>query len=127
MSPIDINIISSRFSVNETINRLVSFLERNNATVYARIDQQRELNNVGIVIEPYQVILFGNPNSGGPILVINPIAGLDLPLKIISWQDEENKVWIAYNDIFHLAKKYGIPADITIPLDLGPIIEKAMQ
>ena len=127
MNPTDIKIISTIFSVHETINKLVTFLEKNGATIYARIDQQRELNNVGIVIKPYEVILFGNPKSGGPILVINPIAGVELPLKIIAWQDEYDKVWIAYNDIFHLARNYNIPPDITLPLDLGPVIRKAME
>lgn len=122
-----INIIASSYTVNETINRLVTLLHINGATIYARINQQKELQNTGTLINPYEVILFGNPNAGGPVLVMNAIAGLDLPLKIISWEDEKNKVWVAYKDCLYLAERYNLSAALTMPLDLSTVITKALQ
>ena len=127
MNPKSVNIIPSSFTVNETINRLDTLLQINGATIYARINQQKELHHAGILIRPYEVIIFGNPKSGGPLLALKPIVGLNLPLKIIAWEDEKDKVWIAYNDVYYLAKKYNLSIDLTLPLDLGPVINKALQ
>jgi len=126
MSP-HINIVPSTFSVTETINSLVAFLQENGAIIYERIDQQNELQQVGIVIRPYQVILFGNPKSGGPILQVSPLAGMDLPLKVICWEDEQRKVWLGYKDIFHFALTFELPAKLILNLDLGPVIKSALQ
>ena len=127
MNPKSIKIIPSSFTVNETINRLVTLLQINGATVYARINQQKELHHAGIEIKPYEAIIFGNPRSGGPLLALDPMIGLSLPLKIVSWEDEKDKVWIAYSDIIHLAERYNLPVEVTMPLDLGPVITKALQ
>jgi uncharacterized protein (DUF302 family) len=126
MNPKGIITIQSKYSVNETINRLVSFLQQHGATIYARIDQQAELANVGLDILPLQFILFGNPKAGGPIMQENPLIALDLPLKIIAWEDEQSVVWVAYNDASYIQDRYSLPSGLMAPLNLGAIIEKAL-
>lgn len=83
--------LPSPYPVKETIDLLVAFIQQHGATLYARIDQQKELQNIGQNIRPLEFILFGNPKAGGPIMAENPIAALDLPLKIITWEDDQAK------------------------------------
>jgi uncharacterized protein (DUF302 family) len=81
------------YSVKETIDKLQALIEMNGATIYARIDQQAELKKAGIVIHPLEFLLFGNPVAGGRLMLENPVVALDLPLKIIAWEDDKQQVW----------------------------------
>jgi len=89
MNPNGVITKPSPYSVKETIDRLQIFLQQHGATIYARIDQQAELQKAGINIPPLEFIMFGNPKAGGPVMVENPIAALDLPLKVIAWEDDQ--------------------------------------
>jgi len=82
MNPKGVTILPSPYTVTETIDRLQAFLEAHGATIYSRIDQQSEVSKAGLQMPPLEFILFGNPKAGGPIMIENPIAALDLPLKI---------------------------------------------
>jgi uncharacterized protein (DUF302 family) len=126
MTPKGITIRPSQYTVKETIDRLQEFLQRHGATIYARIDQQAEVNNTGQHILPLEFILFGNPKAGGPVMADNPVAALDLPLKVIAWQDGQGKVWIAYNDGPYIQERFSLPNDISQPLNLDPVILKTL-
>jgi uncharacterized protein (DUF302 family) len=116
----------SGYSVKETIDRFVGFLKNHGATIYARIDQQGELHHVGIDIKPLEFLLFGNPASGGPVMVENPVVALDLPLKIIAWEDAQGEVWIAYNQALYLEDRHSISHGLTQPLNLDAVIAKVL-
>jgi len=122
MEPKGITIRSSPYSVKETIDRLVIILEKNKASVYARIDQQAEVRNTGREMGALEFILFGNPKAGGPIMLENPMAALDLPLKIIAWEDASKKVWLAYNKAAYLQERYDLSPALTVPIDLDPLV-----
>jgi uncharacterized protein (DUF302 family) len=122
MSPKGITIRSSRWSVKETMDRLVVILEEHKATVYARINQQSEVHNAGKEIPALEFVLFGNPKAGGLIMAENPIAALDLPLKIIVWEDVEKSVWLAYNTAAYLEERYALPHDVMQPVNLDPLV-----
>src|SRR5882724_4762864 len=124
MNPNGVVIRSSKYTVKETIDRLVVFLQQQGATVYARINQQSEVQNAGLKIRPLELILFGNPKAGGLAMIETPVAALDLPLKIIAWEDETDKVWLAYNDAAYIGERYSIPPALTEALDLEPLITK---
>jgi len=115
---------TSPFGVKETIDRLVIFLEKNGATIYSRIDQQNEVRHSGREILPMEFILFGNPANGGAIMAANPMAALDLPLKILAWKDEDQVVRIAFNDPVYIQNRYTLSSKLVTSLDLTPIIEK---
>ncbi len=117
---------SSEYSVVDTMNRLVIFLQNHGATIYARINQQTEAHSVGFEILPLEFVLFGNPKSGAKIMNENPIAALDLPLKIIVWQDQDG-VWIAHNDAFYIEDRYGLSHEIDSPLSLSLLITNALK
>jgi uncharacterized protein (DUF302 family) len=119
-------IQASKYSVKETIDRLQAFLQQHGATVYARIDQQAEVTNAGGHLPPLEFILFGNPKAGGPVMSENPIAALDLPLKAVAWEDQNQKVWIAYNDVEYIKERFSLPEGLTAPLNLDPVISKIL-
>ena len=122
MNPKGITIRPSSWSVKETMDRLVVILEEHKATIYARIDQQSEVHNAGQEIPPLEFILFGNPRAGGLIMAENPIAALDLPLKIIVWEDAAKAVWLAYNNASYLEERYALSHDVMKPVDLDPLV-----
>jgi uncharacterized protein (DUF302 family) len=121
-----IKTLQSPFSVEETVNRLVIFLQQHGATIYARINQQQELATVGQQIAPIEMLMFGNPKTGGQLMSFNPLSALELPLKILAWQDEQKKCWIAFNEANYIKDRYELPDVLTAPLNLMPLINKAL-
>jgi uncharacterized protein (DUF302 family) len=116
----------SPYSVKETIDRLSRFLEGHGATIYTRINQQSEVRHAGNDMPALEFILFGNPSAGGLIMAENPVAALDLPLKIIAWEDKDKKANLAYNEASYLQKRYGLSPALMQPLDLRPIVDRAL-
>ncbi|MEO6546792.1 MAG: DUF302 domain-containing protein [Ferruginibacter sp.] len=127
MNPKGVSIRQSAYSVKESIDRLQAFLQKHGATVYSRIDQQNEALNAGLNLSPLEFILFGNPIAGVPIMVENPLAALDLPLKIIAWEDNQKKVWLAFNDAVYIEDRYSLNHSPNSPLALDQLIEKALE
>ena len=120
-------IYVSKYSVKETIDRLQEFLQQNGATIYARIDQQAEVQKAGQDIPALEFILFGNPKAGGELMAQNPLVALDLPLKIIAWEDNQKKVLVACNDANYIEDRYSLLHAQNTPLNLEPIINKVLS
>ena len=121
-----VKIYPSTYPVKETIDRLQAFLQQHGATIYARIDQQAEVQKAGQNLGPLEFILFGNPKAGGPLMVENPLVALDLPLKVIAWEDKEKKVWVAYNNASYIEERYNLSHNENSPLNLDPLISKLL-
>lgn len=98
----------SDFGVVKTLDRLGIALERAGITVFSRIPHDKGAAKVGLTLAPTQVIIFGNPKLGTPLMQSNPAIGLDLPLKAIAWETADGKTKIAYTDPSWLAKRYSI-------------------
>lgn len=118
--------LPSPYSVSETIDRLETFLKQHGATIYARIDQMDEVRKTGKVISPLQFLMFGNPKVGGAVMEANALSALDLPLKIIAFQDAGDKVWIAFNEAEYIRSRYELPQALTLPLDIKGVVAKAL-
>jgi uncharacterized protein (DUF302 family) len=118
---------TSPYSVKETIDKLVVFLEQKGAIIYGRINQQNEVKHTGREILPIEFLLFGNPENGGAIMALNPLAALDLPLKIIAWKDADLVVRVAFNDPLYIQNRYALHSRLIAPLDLTPVIDKALS
>lgn len=127
MNPQGIITRQSNYSVKETIDRLQTFLEQHGATIYARIDQQAEVQKAGMNLSPLEFLLFGNPKAGGILMVENPLIAIDLPLKVIAWQDEQKNVWISYNDGVYIENRYNLLHQDNSPLHLDQLIFKALN
>ena len=126
MNPEGVKIYPSPYPVKETIDRLREFLQQHGATIYARIDQQAEAQKAGQNLQPVEFIMFGNPKAGGPLMAGNPLVALDLPLKVIAWEDSEKKVWVACNDASYIEERYNLPHNETSPLNLDALISKLL-
>ena len=121
-----VKIYPSAHPVKETIDRLQEFLQQHGATIYTRIDQQAEAQKAGQNLQPLEFIMFGNPKAGGPLMAENPLVALDLPLKVIAWEDKEKKVWVAYNNASYIEEKYNLSHNENSPLNLDPLISKLL-
>jgi uncharacterized protein (DUF302 family) len=115
----------SLFGVEETTNRLVVLIQNRGITVYARINQQRELSRIGIRSAPIEFILFGNPLAGGQIILANPFAALDLPLKTLIWEDAAGKTWVTYNDQRYIATRFNLDQNLTGLLNLTCLLKSS--
>jgi uncharacterized protein (DUF302 family) len=127
MNPNGVIIRPCKYAVKEAIDRLQAFLQQHGATIYAIIDQQAEVQKAGQNLLPLQFILFGNPKAGGAIMAQNPLAALDLPLKIIAWEDALQKVWLAYNDALFIEERYSLQHTENSPLSLNHLITMALE
>lgn len=106
----------SRHPVNQTTEKLLSAIEAAGAKVFAVIDQTAEARRVGLDLRPTQLVLFGSPVAGTPIMKAAPVAALDLPLKILVWEDDSGEVWMTHLGADWLAARYDLPPDLAKPL-----------
>ncbi len=120
--------IRSEYNVEDTILRLKNHLQESNMTIYSHIDQQSEASKSGLVLRPLQLLVFGNPKGGIPLMIANPLSGLDLPLKVLVWEDVEKRVWISYNKFDYLQKRFDLPSNLILQLSkVESIILKAIS
>ena len=100
--------IASRHPVKETLDRLENDLRAKGVTVFARIDHAAGAATVGMSLRPTEVIVFGNPKAGTPLMQAMQTIGIDLPLKILAWQDDAGTVRLTYSDVAWLARRHGL-------------------
>lgn len=104
----DMIIKKSSHSVKVTLDRLEAALKEKGITVAARWDHAGAAKGVGMPLRPMEVLIFGNPRLGTPLMQSNPRAGADLPLKVLAWEDEKGQVWVGYTKADALAARYDI-------------------
>ena len=103
-----LTILSSAFDVTTTIDRLVAALTGKGIHVFARINHAEEAHKVNLPLRPTEVLVFGHPAAGTPLMQSNQTIGIDLPLKALAWEDEAGRTWLGYNDPAYLAQRHGI-------------------
>jgi uncharacterized protein (DUF302 family) len=108
--------IPSRHNVAKTMERLQTLLKERGILVFAHIDFSGDAARAGLTMRPEQMLIFGNPKAGTPLMVESPAAGLDLPLKALAWEDAEGKSWIAYNDPQYIVRRHGLPPTLAANL-----------
>lgn len=101
----------SAHSVTDTINRLEAAVEKAGAKVFARVDHAKGADSVGAELPPNQMLMFGNPKLGTPAMQAGASMGLDLPIRVVAYEDADGKVHVAYHDPASVAALHGIPAD----------------
>jgi uncharacterized protein (DUF302 family) len=100
--------LESKFGVKETLDRLTAELDKRGIKVAARIDHAAAAKAVGMELPPTEVLMFGNPKLGTPLMQSAPAIGIDLPMKVLAWQDKTGKVWIGYTAPEALRARHGI-------------------
>jgi uncharacterized protein (DUF302 family) len=120
--------LSSRYSVPETLARLQSILKEKDIKVFALVDHSGEADKAGLKMRPTQLLIFGNPKGGTPLMVAAPRLAIDLPLKALAWEDSDGKVWLSYNSPEYLQQRNGFPAELTKNIaGIGALIQKAVE
>jgi uncharacterized protein (DUF302 family) len=101
--------VASNHSVSETLDRLESIAKTKGVAIFARIDFSGDAARNGLEMRPTQLLVFGNPKAGTPLMVASPSVALDLPLKALAWQDTSGKVWVSYNTPEYIGARLGVP------------------
>lgn len=109
----DVGLITMRssFSVSETVERLTSAVTSRGMTVFAHIDHAAGAAQVEMPLRPTQVVIFGNPRAGTPLMQDQQTVGLDLPLRALVWEDAEGRAWVTYDDPHWLATRHRLGHD----------------
>jgi uncharacterized protein (DUF302 family) len=102
----------SNHSVDETVERIKSLLESKNVTLFAIIDHSGEAEKVGMKMLPTKLLIFGSPNAGTPLMLASRSIAIDLPLKLLIWEDGGGKVWISYNSPDYLQQRHRLPQEL---------------
>lgn len=102
--------IASGFSVRVSIDRLVAKVTALGLVVFARIDHAAAAAEVGMALRPTELLIFGNPKGGTPLMQDQQTAGIDLPIKALVWEDAEGKVWLTTDDLAWIAERHGLGA-----------------
>lgn len=129
-SPLDNGMVhlSSPHSVPETLKRLESVLQSRGLTVFCRVNYSGEAEKVGLKMHPTQLILFGSPKAGTPLMVASPTLAIDLPLKALAWEDAGGKVWLSYNSPEFLKQRHNFPDDLMKNIaGVGTLLQKAVE
>jgi uncharacterized protein (DUF302 family) len=108
-----IDSILSSYSVEVTIAKLKAMIETKGLTLFAHIDHRAGAIQAGLQMQPAHVLIFGHAKSGTPLMIAKPLVALDLPLKILIWEDAEAKVWVSYNTPDYLMKRHDLSVDLS--------------
>ena len=100
--------IKSNHSVTATINRLETALHGKGMTIFKRINHAAGAEKAGLQLRPTELLIFGNPKVGTPLMICSQTAALDLPQKALAYKDESGQVWLVYNDPAYMAKRHNI-------------------
>jgi uncharacterized protein (DUF302 family) len=100
--------VASAFGPKETADRLAKAVADQGVTLVARIDHALAAEKAGLSMRPAEVLIFGNPRAGTPLMVASPTLAIDLPLKALIWQDRDGTTWLSYNDPVWLVQRHGV-------------------
>lgn len=120
--------VPSKYPVRKALERLETLVQSRGLTIFARIDFAGDAQKVGLTMRPTQLLIFGNPKAGTPLMVVSPSIAIDLPLKALAWEDVDGKVWLSYNKPEYLKERHGVPADLLKNiLAIGALVEEAVK
>lgn len=120
--------VPSGFSVNETLAKFQAVLIAANLTIFAMVDHSGEAEKVGMHMKPTKLVIFGNPKGGTPVMLAAPSAAIDLPLKVLIWEDARGKVWCTYNSPEYLQQRHGVPMELVKNISgVGALVQKALE
>src|SRR6202162_2870610 len=120
--------IPSHQSVDQTVQKLEAILQAKGVKLFALIDHSGEAEKAGMQMPPTKLLIFGNPKAGTPLMIAAPSIAIDLPLKVLVWEDLDGKVWMSYNSPTYLQARHGLPADLLANIAVvGSLVAKAAE
>src|SRR5579862_418677 len=119
--------LSSPYSFAETMQRVEALLQKQGLKIFCRIDHSGEAEKIGLKMPPPQVLIFGSPKGGTPLMIASPTVAIDLPLKALIWEDGGGKVWVSYNTPEYLKQRHDLPDELLKNIaGAGPLLQKAV-
>ena len=118
----------SHHSVDQTVDKLKNILQSRGVALFALVDHSGEAEKVGMKMPPTKLLIFGSPKAGTPLMLAAPSIAIDLPLKILVWEDTAGKVWVSYNSPEYLKDRHGLPPDLLANIAvIETLAEKAAE
>jgi uncharacterized protein (DUF302 family) len=106
-----VDLLSNR-SMDDTVARIQSILREKNIMLFAMVDHSGEAEKIGMKMAPTKLLIFGSPKAGTPVMVAAPSVAIDLPLKLLVWQDTAGKVWVSFNSAEYLRDRHHVPQEL---------------
>jgi uncharacterized protein (DUF302 family) len=119
-----IRVIAAPGGVDETLNALESLAKQRGVMIFVRINFAKDAAAAGLAMQPTQLLILGNPAAGTPLMLAAPSTALDLPLKVLAWQDQSGRCWVSYNEPEYLQRRHGFPVSL---LPNIAVLEKLLQ
>ena len=120
--------VASPYSADETLQRVRAIIADRGINIFALIDHSGEAEKIGMKMPPAKLLIFGSPKAGTPLMLEAPTLAIDLPLKILVWQDKSGKVWITYNSPQYLRDRHGVPEALIKNISVaGTLVAKALE
>jgi len=120
--------VASRYSMDETVQRLQTLLGQKGLQIFAVIDHSGEASKAGLKMRPTKVMMFGSPKAGTPLMVAAPSLAIDLPLKALVAEDADGKVWVSYNSPEYLQQRHGVSGELIKNIaGAGALLAKAVE
>jgi uncharacterized protein (DUF302 family) len=101
----------SNNTVDETVDKLKHLLQSQGVTLFALVDHSGEAEKAGMKMSPTKLLIFGSPKAGTPLMLATPTIAIDLPLKILVWEDTMGKAWLSFNSPEYLKERHGLPPE----------------
>ncbi len=123
-----ISTLASSHPVGETLSRLENQAKERGMKIFARINFSQDAAAVGLSQLPSELLLLGSPKAGTPLMVAVPTIAIDLPLKVLAWQDKEGRCWVSYNSPDYLQRRHGIAPELIANISgLAKLVEAAAR
>ena len=120
--------VPSHHSVDETVDRAKNILSSKGIILFALVDHSGEAAKVGLKMPPTKLLIFGSPKAGTPLMLAAPSVAIDLPLKLLVWEDAQGKVWVSYNTPEYLQHRHDFPATLLPSIAVvGTLAAKAAE
>jgi uncharacterized protein (DUF302 family) len=112
-------VLPTQHTVAEVLTRIVSIAKARGITVFAQIDFSGDAARSNLSLRPTGLVILGNPTAGTPLMAATPTVAIDLPLKLLAFEDAAGRTWVAYNDPEYLQRRHGFPE--VLIANLAPI------
>lgn len=120
--------LSSPYPVPETLQRVESAVQSHGLAVFCRVDHSGEAAKVGLQMPPTELLIFGNPKGGTPLMLASPTVAIDFPLKALVWEDADGKIWLTYNSPDYLEHRHNLPDSLMKNISgVGALLQAAIQ
>lgn len=104
--------VASSHNVEESVEKLKAILHAKGVTLFALVDHSGEAEKVGMKMRPTKLLIFGSPKAGTPLMLASPSVAIDLPLKILVWEDHGGKTYLSYNGSEYLRQRHNLPQEL---------------